>query len=73
LKAGVPVAESAYPLIVYVAFGDSFILLARYDKFTMAAANMQLQQQLANAQQPVEVEDTEEVVITDTNIALTSD
>ena len=35
----------------------------------MAAANMQLQQQLANAQQPVEVEDTEEVVITDTNIA----
>ncbi len=27
----------------------------------MAAANMQLQQQLANAQQPVEVEDTEEV------------
>lgn len=34
LKAGVPVAESAYPLIVYVAFGDSFILLARYDKFT---------------------------------------
>jgi hypothetical protein len=24
----------------------------------MAAANMQLQQQLANAQQPVEVEDT---------------
>ena len=33
LKAGVPVAESAYPLIVYVAFGDSFILLARYDKF----------------------------------------
>ena len=35
----------------------------------MAAANMQLQQQLANAQQPVEVEDTEEVVITDPNIA----
>ncbi len=35
----------------------------------MAAANMQLQQQLANAQQPVEVEDTEEVVITDANIA----
>ena len=35
----------------------------------MAAANMQLQQQLANAQQPVEVENTEEVVITDTNIA----
>ena len=35
----------------------------------MAAANMQLQQQLANAKQPVEVEETEEVVITDTNIA----
>lgn len=35
----------------------------------MAAANMQLQQQLANAQQPVEVESTEEVVVTDTNIA----
>ena len=34
----------------------------------MAAANMQLQQQLANAQQPVEVEDTEEVVITYPNI-----
>lgn len=34
----------------------------------MAAANMQLQQQLANAQQPVEVEDTEEVVITDPNM-----
>ena len=35
----------------------------------MAAANLQLQQQLANAQQPVEIEDTEEVVIADTNIA----
>lgn len=35
----------------------------------MAAANMQLQQQLANAQQPVEVEEQEAVVITDPNIA----
>ena len=35
----------------------------------MAAANMDLQQQLANAQQPVEVEETEEVVVTDANIA----
>lgn len=35
----------------------------------MAVANMQLQQQLANAQQPVEVEETEAVVVTDTNIA----
>ena len=35
----------------------------------MAAANMELQQQLANAQQPVEVEETEAVVVTDTNIA----
>ena len=34
----------------------------------MAAANMQLQQQLANAQQPV-VEEAEEVVVTDANIA----
>ncbi|WP_279187665.1 OmpA family protein, partial [Bacteroides acidifaciens] len=35
----------------------------------MAAANMQLQQQLANAQQPVEVEEAEAVVVTDSNIA----
>lgn len=34
----------------------------------MAAVNMQLQQQLANAQQPV-VEEAEEVVVTDANIA----
>ena len=35
----------------------------------MAAVNMQLQQQLTNVQRTVELEDTEEVVITDTNIA----
>jgi len=35
----------------------------------MAAANMQLQQQLANAQQPVEVEDTEEVVTCGDNLS----
>ena len=35
----------------------------------MAAANMQLQQQLANAQQPIEVEEAEAVVVTDSNIA----
>lgn len=35
----------------------------------MSAANSQLQQQLANAQQPVETKDTEEVIITDPNIA----
>lgn len=35
----------------------------------MAVANMQLQQQLADAQQPVEVEETEEVVVADANIA----
>lgn len=35
----------------------------------MAAANMELQQQLANAQQPVEVQETEAVVVTDANIA----
>lgn len=35
----------------------------------MALANMQLQQQLANAQQPVEVEDSETVVVEDANIA----
>lgn len=35
----------------------------------MAAANMQLQQQLANAQTPVAVEETEEVVVTDASIA----
>lgn len=35
----------------------------------MAVANMQLQQQLADAQQPVAVEETEEVVVADTDIA----
>lgn len=35
----------------------------------MAAANMQLQQALADAQQPVEVEEAQEVVVTDANIA----
>lgn len=35
----------------------------------MAAANMQLQQQLNDAQQPVEVAEAEEVVIVDPNIA----
>lgn len=34
----------------------------------MAAANMELQQQLANAQQPVEVQATEEIIVGDTTI-----